>query len=151
MLRADTEALCDLLGVTHPVLSDLKARGVVAPIRKDAWDVRETVRAYAAHLRGTAAGRGGEESVAALTAARARLAEEQADGQAMKNALRRQELLEAEAVARGWTDLLRQLRARLLAIPSRIRADLGLGGPAAEAIDRAIRDALEELGGDDHG
>lgn len=149
VLRADSEALLDLLGITHPALSELKARGVVAPIGKDAWDVRATVRAYTTHLRGVAAGRGGEDEVASLSAARTRLAEEMAAGHALKNAARRGELLEAAAVERRWAGLLRGLRDRLLALPARLRAELALDGPTAEAIDRTIRDALHELGRDD--
>lgn len=146
VLRADTEALLDLIGVTHPALAELKARGIVAPIGRDAWDVRSTVRGYCAHLRGVAAGRGGEDEVASLSAARTRLAEEMADAHALKNATRRGELLEAAAVERRWADLLRGLRDGLLALPARIAADRVLDGPATEALDRAIRDALEELG-----
>ena len=146
MLRADTEAVLHCLGITHPALAELKARGIVAPSGRDAWDLAATVRSYCSHLRGVASGRGGENEVAALSAARTRLAEEMADAHALKNATRRGELLEAVAVERRWADLLRGLRDRLLALPARVQAERGLDGPATEAMDRAIRGELAELG-----
>ena len=63
----------------------------------------------------------------------------------------RGELLEADAVAREWQDILRQLRAGVLAVTSQVRSRLPHLTPAdADVIDREIRDALTVLGhGDD--
>lgn len=146
VLRADSEALLDILGISAQALSALKARGIAVDHGRNAWNLTATVRGYIAHLRETASGRGGEEYVATLTAERARLAREQADGQALKNAALRGELVEASAVERAWSDLLRQVQARVLAVPSRLRADLGLEAATAEALDRELRNALEALG-----
>lgn len=57
----------------------------------DAYDLEESTRRYIASLRETASGRGGEEQVLNLTSERARLAREQADAQALKNAVLRGE------------------------------------------------------------
>ena len=68
---------------------------------------------------------------------------------ALKNAKARGELVEASEVERSWADTLRQLRARLLAIPSRLRADLPTLDPqAVAALDRALRDTLTEIATD---
>lgn len=85
-----------------------------------------------------------------LTGERARLAKEQADAMAIKNGKLRGELVEAGEVEREWSDILRQLRARLMAIPARIRADLPLiEASTVQAFDRALRDTLTELGNAD--
>ena len=73
------------------------------------------------------------------------------DAMAIKNAKLRGELVDAEEVERTWSDILRQLRARLMSIPSRVRADHPqIDQTAVTAFDRALRDTLTEVGnGDD--
>lgn len=141
--------MCALLGITPPMLTELKKRGIARHIGRDAWDLSATVNAYVTHLRGIAAGRGGEDHVLELTAERARLAKAQADAQELKNAQARGDLIRAEEAERAWSDLLRQLRSRLLALPTRLRADGALDGAASQLLDRALRDALTEIGGGD--
>lgn len=128
------------------MLTELKKRGIAVHFGRDAYDLAKTVNAYVTHLRGTASGRGGEEHVANLTAERARLAREQADAQAIKNAKVRGELVEAAAVERVWADLLRKVRARVLSVSPRLRQVLNLSAADADIIDRELRDALSELG-----
>ncbi len=138
-----------LLGISPAMLTNLKQRGIAKHLGHNTWDLEATVRAYVEHLRGIASGRGGEDQVLALTAERARLAKAQADAQELKNAQARGELIRAEDAEREWSDFLRQLRARLLALPARLRADGALDREASAALDRALRDALAELGGGD--
>lgn len=112
----------------------------------DAYDLAATVQAYTNHLRGVAAARGGEDHVLALTTERARLAKEQADAQALKNEAARGELVPAVEVTRAWAEVLRKVRSRVLAVPSRLRGS----SPTFTAedianIDRELRNALEEL------
>ncbi|MGC9445841.1 AAA family ATPase [Cereibacter johrii] len=106
------DTLCELLSLTLGALSDLKKRGIAVHRGHDAYDLAATVTAYVVHLRGIAAGRGGEEHTASLTAERARLAKEQADAQALKNAALRGELVPASDVERAWADTLRKVRSR---------------------------------------
>lgn len=142
--------LCDLWGITPGALSQLVKRGIASKLGHDAYDLSTSTRAYIEHLRGTAAGRGGEEQVLTLTGERARLARAQADAQELKNANLRGELVKAEDVSRAWSDILRGLRSQLLALPSRIRGELGHLTPADVArMDRLVRDTLAELGGAD--
>lgn len=139
--------LCNLLRITPAALTGLVKRDLAVKLGHDAYDLAETVGRYAEHLRGTASGRGGEEQVLTLTGERARLARAQADAQELKNATLRRELVPAAEVERAWADTLRGLRSQLLAVPSRIRADLGHITPADVAqIDRIMRDTLAELG-----
>ena len=143
--------LCDLLEISPAMLSELKKRGIATHLGKDSYDLVATVKAYVVHLRGTASGRGGEDHVNGLTAERARLAKEQADAQAIKNAKLRGDLVDATEVERAWSDILRQVKARLLAIPARLRAELPeVEASIFHAMDRALRDALTEAAhGDD--
>lgn len=148
--RIDGKGLCDLLALSPAMLTELKKRGIAKHIGLDAYDLAETVRGYVVHLRGTAAGRGGEEHVLTLTGERARLAREQADAQALKNAVLRGEFVPASEVARAWSEMLRAVRSRLLAVPSRVRHAIpGLTIGEVDRIDREVRTALEELGNAD--
>lgn len=149
--RIGGKDLCELLALSSGALTDLKKRGIAVHLGHDAYDLGATVRAYVEHLRGMAAQWGTPDQAAQLTAERARLAKEQADAQALKNAKLRGELVEAGEVERAWSDVLRQVRARILSVPSRLRADLPQA-PAEtfDAMDRALRDALTELGHANH-
>jgi phage terminase Nu1 subunit (DNA packaging protein) len=140
--------LCQLLDVTPAMLSELKRRGIARHLGHDAWDLQITVTAYVQHLRGVASGRGTEEATLTLTGERARLARAQAEAVEMKNAQARGELVAAEDVTRAWSDILRTVRSRVLAVPSRLRQSLALDTGTAEGIDRELRAALAELGGD---
>ena len=58
--------------------------------------------------------------LAEATKERARLARAQADLAEQKLARQRGSLIECEAVEREWADILRQVRAGMLAVPSRV-------------------------------
>lgn len=149
VVRIGGADLCNLMRITPGALTGLVKRDLAVKMGHDAYDLSETVGRYIEHLRSTAAGRGGEEQVLTLTGERARLAREQADGIALKNAKMRGDLVEASEVERTWSDTLRQLRARLMAIPSRLRSDLpSLDRQTVTALDRALRDTLSEIGTD---
>ena len=139
--------LCDLFDISPAALTDLKKRGIAVHLAHDSYDLTATTRAYVQHLRGMAAGWGTGDQAANLTSERARLAKEQADAQAIKNAKLRGELVEASEVERTWADALRQLRARILAVPSRLRSELPEIDPQTiDAMDRALRATLTEVG-----
>lgn len=140
--------LAAMLGVSEQALRSLAAQGIAKRDRKG-YLVADTVHAYCGHLRGVASGRGGEEQVYELTAERARLAKEQADAHALKNAQLRGDLVQAVEVEGRWADMLRAFRSRMLAVPSRVRVRMAhLTVTDIDAVDREIRDALTELGGD---
>lgn len=142
--------LCDLFGITPGMLTTLGKRDIVVRLGHDAYDLEESTRRYIASLRETASGRGGEEQVLNLTSERARLAREQADAQALKNAVLRGEYVPASDVERAWSDTLRALRSRLLAVPSRLRQSMQhLTTSDVTMIDRELRNALQELGNAD--
>lgn len=80
------------------------------------------------------------------SAERVRLLREQADHAALKNAEKRRELLPASEVERAWANVLRDVRAAMLALPSRIQQRLShLSAAEIDLIDREIRDVLSEV------
>jgi phage terminase Nu1 subunit (DNA packaging protein) len=141
--------LGDWLGVSRPAISDLTSRGVIER-GKGGYDLRASVRRYAEHLRKALTGRGGEQGAATVARERARLAREQADHVALKNATLRGSMLDAGAVEREWGDVLRGLRAGMLAVPSRCGARLAHLTPHDIAeIDAEVRAVLTLCGRDE--
>lgn len=127
-------ALADLLALGARSITDLTKRGILVRAGKGpGYDLRKSVRGYCEHLRELATGRGGEGAITSATAERARLAREQADHIAIKNAQARGELIEAAAVERAWTDVLRGVRAGMLAVALLIQNDLARSLPRAVA------------------
>jgi phage terminase Nu1 subunit (DNA packaging protein) len=141
--------LADFLGVTSQTISAFANDGKVVRVSRGKYDLRASIQTYVAHLREVAAARGGEAGVLDLVQERARLAKEQADQTAMKNAAMRREMLSADEVEREWSDICRKIRSGLLALPSRIRQRAGLDAKTTAEIDREIRDTLTVLGNDD--
>ena len=144
--RIGGKDLCELLALSSGALADLKKRGIAVHLGHDAYDLEATVSAYVQHLRGIAAGWGSADQAVQLTTERARLAKEQADAQALKNAKLRGEQVDAAEVERAWADVLRQVRSRILSVPSRLRQDVTMNAADAQLLDRELRDALSELG-----
>lgn len=141
-----TAALAELLGISERALRQHAANGVLVQVGRGRFDRDASVRTYCEHLREMAAGRGGAAAVETLSAERARLAKEQADQYALKNAGLRGELLDAKECERKWTDACRCIRSAMLAIPSRVRQQLPhLTRTDAALIDDEIRRALTEL------
>jgi hypothetical protein len=80
-----------------------------------------------------------------LDVERARLAREQADGHALKNAALRGELLPADEVVAGWQAAIGRARSLLLGIPPASAATVVLlarQGVDAAAAERAVREHL---------
>ena len=138
--------LGEFVGLNDRTIRQLVDRGVMVRCGRNLYPLEENVRRYAAHLREVASGRGGEEEVATLTAERARLAREQADGHALKNATARGELIPGGEVSARWEDLARRVRSQMMAVPSRVRERAPHLAPEhVEIIDREIRGALQDL------
>ena len=141
----------DVLGVwldlSVPAISGLARRGIVVRVGRGKYDLAESVQRYCHHLRGTAAGRGDAASVMGLATERARLAREQADSRALKNRALRGELIEASAVEAEWSNVLRGVRAGMLALPSRVQQRLPhLTAHDATVIDAEVREVLTAVG-----
>jgi len=142
-----TDELADLLDLTANRVLALVRAGHIPRVRKGRFERRSAVRAYCNYVRQNPAGRG--SSNPALTAAKTRAAEAQAEKLETANALARRELIPAVEVEREWSAILREVRAAMLALPSRIQQRLGhLNTHDITTIDREIRDTLEEAAND---
>ncbi|HID29441.1 MAG TPA: hypothetical protein EYP19_05490, partial [Desulfobacterales bacterium] len=93
--RIGGKDLCDLFDLSPAGLADLKKRGIAIHCGHDSYDLTATTQAYVVHLRGEASGRGTGEQAVSLTNERTRLAKEQADAAAIKNAKMRGDLVDA--------------------------------------------------------
>jgi phage terminase Nu1 subunit (DNA packaging protein) len=140
---ANQTEVAEHLGITRRTVYNLTRRGILPDGERGRLDIDACRVAYLRHLRDM----GEAPGTLALTAERARLAKEQADGWAARNARRREELLDAGDAERTWAEALHGIRAVLLAVPARVRARLPRLTPAEAAIiDREVRDALAEIG-----
>lgn len=144
----DEPTLAALLGISRTRTSTLARDGVISRIARGRYDTRAAVRAYCENLRFHAAraGRPSEASGDELKAEKLRLTRAQAEKAEAAAALARGDLVKAEEVRREWEGVLRDLRAALLAVPSRVGAVLPHLAPHDLAeIDREIRATLEGL------
>jgi terminase small subunit / prophage DNA-packing protein len=146
MTVATAVDLARLWGITRQAVNALARRGIIT--RKGrGFDRDESTLRYCAHLRELATGRGGEAAITSATAERARLAKAQADSQELKNAALRGAVLDAGAVEREWADILRTVRAGMLAVPSRAAQRLPhLTTHDVAAIDHEVRAVLTGIG-----
>jgi phage terminase Nu1 subunit (DNA packaging protein) len=149
-IEVSAKDLAKVIGVKDRTVREFADRGLVIRAGRGRYRLVESVRAYCDHLRATAAGRGGEDEAKTLTSERTRLAREQADQTALKNAALRRDLVPAAEVERAWSEILRRVRSGCLAIPSRVRQALAhLTAYDVQAIDAEVRAVLAEIGADD--
>lgn len=140
--------LGEVVGITDRAVRELGRRGIVPRHPDGTYPLRASVLAYCAWMREAAAGRGQMGPKSSLTAQRLRLVSEQADRAELANRATRGELVPAADVEAEWAAIATALRARLLALPSRVHQRLAhLTASEVAQIDREVRDALKELGG----
>ena len=144
-----TADLAALFGLAPTNVRDLARRGIIKRLGRGAFDRDDATRSYIAHLRGVASGRGGDEQVADLSKERALLAREQRRSYQIKNEASEKALIPASEVRSAWDAAMAAIRARLLAIPTRVTQRLPhLTRHDTQMIDRAIRDALTQAADD---
>jgi len=79
---------------------------------------------------------------------KARLAKEQADGQALKNAMQRRELIPASEIAETWGLIVTAAKLQFLALPDRLSQMLETASTASDRrtiIEAEIKSVLEGL------
>ena len=143
-----TEAeLSSFLALSSSRIRTLAADGIFVRSGRGRFDVATSIRRYVARLQEGAAraGRppdGGDD----LRSEKLRLTRAQADKEETRVRREAGELVEAEAVTREWSGILRDLRNALLAVPSRCGAVLPhLTATDTATLDREIRKALEAI------
>lgn len=135
-----------LLGTDSATLRRMAADGVMIRAGRGLYDVRASLPLYLERLRRIAARHDASAASDELKAESIRVKKAQADSIEIKNAASRGELLEAAEVERQWATILRDCRAGLLAVVSRVGAKLPhLTAHDLAEIDREIRRTLERL------
>ncbi len=143
--------LADFFGVSAETVSVLTKKGVVVRLGHGSYALRASTRAYVAHLREQAAGRAAsddEDGPPDLARERALLARAQREGQVMKNAVLRGELLPVDDVEAVVGAVLDATRAKVLALPTKLAPRcVGLEGlaQARDVLTAGVTEAYDEL------
>lgn len=141
--------LATFWGCTTRQVQNLASDGVIEPdAATGLFDASECTQRYILRLRNSAKLRNAGD--AELKAEKLRVTREQADKLALTNAEKRGEMVPAVAVKAAWSETLRDVRAAMLAVPSRILQRLPHLTPQdLDQIDREIRNALSEAANDE--
>jgi phage terminase Nu1 subunit (DNA packaging protein) len=128
----------------------LAERNVITRNGRGRYPLRQSIRAVAIHQREIAAGRAAEVDGEGLdlVAERARLASEQADAQAMKNAASRAETITMTQAENVWGAVVDATRTRILAVPTRaapVLIGLKTEREVFGALTALLHEALDEL------
>lgn len=141
--------LAGWLGLTPSRIGTLARDGRI-PRRADGrFDLQPAVVGYIQSLR-LKSGSSALASNPELNAEKIRLARANAEKVEAANARARGELAALSDVEREWAGILRDVRAALLALPSRAAARLGhLTAHDVDTLNREVRAVLEELAADE--
>ncbi len=144
------QQMAALLGVSTKTVAQLVRDGLLKKAGRGKYALA-SVTIYVEHLRALAAKHGRPLTAnSELNDQRTRLAKAQADEKELRAAALRGDLIEAQAVEREWAEILRRVRAGVLAAPSRVRQRLPhLTAADAAQIDAELREVLTEVAGDD--
>lgn len=135
--------------VTTRQIRMLLSERVIVKSGDKLYDRSLATKSYIRHLIETAKIRGGTDP--ALKAERLRLTKAQSAKIEIQNAAKRGELIPISEVINGWSQTLRDVRAAMLAVPSRISERLpDLSPPEIEKIDAEIRSVLTEIADASH-
>ncbi len=137
--------LAEWLGLTPNRVSALAREGVLPRNASKLFPLKTAVRAYADHARAGAQGRRVDSE---LAAEKLRAAKATAEKLEIQNAKARGELLDGKEVATAWRSIVTDLRAAVLAVPSRVAGQMGLDRATTTALDAEIRDAMEVISDD---
>lgn len=133
-------------GVSTRQVRKLLSEGVIQKADTRHFDRTSATQSYIRRLIDQATRKSNPE----LTAEKLRLTRESADKIAIANELARGELVLAKLVEITWTGILRDVRAAMLAIPTRAAQRLPhLTATDLEILEREVRDALQEMAGKD--
>ena len=144
-----SETAAKLLMMSERHLRRLVADGWVTKTADDKYTVVGCVQGYIRYLKDEARRGNQTDAKTYVSEVRARLAQEQADNMALKNAALRAEMVSVADVEMTWGTMVRDLRAGVLAIASRVASRLNhLSKDDVLVIDDEIRDALKILGAD---
>jgi terminase small subunit / prophage DNA-packing protein len=142
------EELGSIIGISSRAVRAHAAAGKIRKTKRGRYKLPDAIFDYCTHMRQLVVGGGGEQAAAHGASERARLAKEQADAVALRNAVARGALLDAGEVERTWSADYAAVRAGVLAASSRIGSRLPhLSLSDIAEIDEELRALLAGLGG----
>jgi len=143
-LTVSTRQLAGCLAMSSKAVAEHALRGHLKRVAHGRFSLAESLRLFTTHQRTVASAHGGP-GTASLKGERLRLVRLQADR--VEHRLQREsgDLLSKSDVVAEVGALIRQVRARLLALPTRIANACALDRVVTAAIDAEIREILTEL------
>ncbi len=145
---ATNDEVANHLGISPTRVSQLKSAGILPEARRRANNLTACRVAYLEHLREVAAGRGSKDGGGLdLVAERARLARAQAEKAERENAVADGKFMEVAAVHLMVTSAFARVRAKMLALPSKMAPLVAATTPAKaqQILKEDIYAALNEL------
>jgi phage terminase Nu1 subunit (DNA packaging protein) len=137
--------LADLLSVSRKTIAEWAASGIVVRVAHGKYNLRESVRGFAKHMRERGPA-GDATAVAAVASHRGELLKIQAERAKFQLEQEREEWVTIADVEAHWASALRTLRSGVMAIPARVAARVpGLSREMVYEMDQEIREALTEL------
>jgi len=141
----DAGGLAEWLGLTPNRVSALAREGVLPRTPEKMFPLRASILAYCDHARAGATGRRVDSD---LATEKLRAAKATAEKLEIQNAKSRGNLLDGKQVANEWRSIITDLRAAVLAVPSRVAGRMGMDRATTAALDTEIRDAMEVISND---
>jgi phage terminase Nu1 subunit (DNA packaging protein) len=141
------DTICKLLDLTPQRVSQLVNMGVLPRKERGRYELVPVVRSYVKYLRDRAI-KGDVQSGDDYATHRARLTKAKADMAEMEREQMAARLLPANDVEKAWTDVVANMRTKVLAIPTNAAADTQAARNLVEAkqvLKEKVNDALAEL------
>lgn len=143
-----TRVMAYLLDITPRRLGQLADEGIIRPVKRNVWDLVETLHGYVRYLRDGAIGAGDEDSTLESRREKVRLLKAQADKAELEASIMRGDTIPADVVQDVVGGMVAAFRARMLALPSRAAAQV-LACADYQAAEELLREltyeALNEL------
>lgn len=135
-----------ILGVSKSEVKRLVDESIIKKDLRGTYDLLHSIKGYIGYLQVRS---GGTKGVSAdYHEERSRLTKAQADKAELEAAVMAGKLVEVEQLIQAWEGMLSSMRAKLLALPSKLApvvADEDEPGVVQNLIDDYMREALEEL------
>lgn len=141
------DTICKLLDLTPQRVAQLVNMGVIPKKERGRYELVPVVRGYIHYLRERAV-KGDVSNGDDYSAHRARLTKAKADMAEMEREQMANRLIPADDVEKAWSDVVSNMRAKMLAIPTSAAADAQSAKNLAEAkhvLKERVNDALAEL------
>ena len=142
------DTICKLLDLTPQRIAQLVNEGVIPKKERGRYELVPVVRGYIHFLRNRAIKGDAQSTGDDYSAHRARLTKAKADMAEMEREQMADRLIPAADVEKAWGDVVANMRAKMLSIPTVAAADAKSAQTLAEAkqvLKEKIHDALAEL------